>query len=119
LIEPESTLIQVDAEPRLLRVRALQSTAEVDIPGDLFEVSAFDVNRVGLQMPVDLKIVCDNGNCDQIVSLSKSTVTLDGEPNPVTAINGIPRSEGTVKLEVTPRLLSKPACLSDPVTVVP
>lgn len=118
-IEAESTLIQVDAEPRLLRVQALQSTAELDVPTDLFEVSAFDVNLVGLQMPVDLKIVCDTGNCDQIITLSKSTLTLDAEPNPVTAINGIPKSEGTVMLQVTPRLLSLPACKSDPVTVIP
>lgn len=118
-IESESTLIQVEAEPRLLRVRALQSTAELDVPADLFEVSAFDVNRVGLQMPVDVKIVCDTGNCDQIVALSKSTLTLDAEPDPVTAINGIPKAEGTVQLQVSPRLLSLPACKSDPVTVIP
>jgi len=118
-IESESTLIQVEAEPHLLRVRALQSTAELDVPGDLFEVSAFDVNQVGLQMPVDLKIVCDSGNCDQIVALSKSTLTLDAEPNPITAINGIPKSEGVVRLQVTPRLLAMPACESDPVTVIP
>lgn len=118
-IEAESTRIQVDAEPRLLRVRPLQSTAELDVPGDLFEVSAFDVNLVGLQVPVDLEIICDTGNCDQIIALSKSTITLDGEPNPATAINGIPKSEGTVKLRVTPRLLSTPACDSGPVTVIP
>ncbi len=112
-IEPETTTIQVDAEPRLLRVRALQSVVEAYVPGDLFEVSAFDVNRVGLNMPVDLSV-----DDDQIVALSKSTITLDGEPNPATAINGTPKAAGTVRLTVTPRLLATPKCVSEPVTVV-
>jgi hypothetical protein len=113
LIEPESTAIQVDAEPRLLRVRALQSVVEADVPGDLFEVSAFDVNRVGLEMPVDLSV-----DDDQVIALSKSTITLDGEPNPATAISGTPKAAGTVRLSVTPRLLAMPKCVSEPVTVV-
>jgi hypothetical protein len=64
-------------------------------------------------MPVDL-IVDD----DQIVALSKSTITLDGEPNPATPIAGTPKAPGTVQLTVTPRLLAKPPCTSEPVTVV-
>lgn len=113
LIEPDSTAIQVDAEPRLLRVRALQSVIDLNAPGDLFEVSAFDVNRVGLQMPVDLSV-----DDDQVLALSKSTITLDGEPNPATAISGTPKATGTVRLSVTPRLLATPKCTSEPVTVV-
>lgn len=119
LIEPETTTIQVDAEPRLLRVRALQSFVEAYVPADLFEVSAYDVNRVGLEMPVDLKIVDDAGDpADQVIALSRSTLTLDGEPNPATAINGLPKTEGTVQLSVTPRLLAMPECKSEEVTVV-
>ncbi len=113
LIEADSTEIQVDAEPRLLRVRALQSTFEAGVPGDLFEVSAFDVNRVGIAMPVDLKV-----DDDQVLALSKSTITLDGEPTPATAISGTPRAAGTVTLSVTPRLLASPLCNSEQVTVV-
>lgn len=112
-IEPETTTIQVDPEPRLLRVRALQSVVELDVPGDLFEVSAFDVNRVGIQMPVDLAV-----DDDQIIALSKSTLTLNGEPDPATPISGLPKAEGTVTLSVTPRLLAMPKCMSEPVTVV-
>lgn len=113
LIEAESTTIQVDPEPRLLRVRALQSVVELGVPGDLFEVSAFDVNRVGIQMPVDLSV-----DDDQVIALSKSTITLDGEPNPATAVSGTPKSEGTVQLTVTPRLLATPKCTSEVVSVV-
>lgn len=112
-IEAESTTIQVDAEPRLLRVRTLQSVVEAYVPGDLFEVSAFDVNRVGIEMPVDLSV-----DDDQIIALSKSTVTLDGEPNPATAISGTPKAAGSVRLSVTPRLLAMPKCISEPVTVI-
>jgi len=118
LIEAESTTIHVDPEPRLLRVRALQSKVEVDVPGDLFEVSAFDVNRVGIQMPVDLKVVDEMGDiADQVIALSKTTLTLDGEP--VTAIDGLPKSTGIVTLVVTPRLLATPACAPDKVNVIP
>lgn len=113
LIEPETTQIQVDPEPRLLRVRALQSVVELDVPGELFEVSAFDVNRVGIQMPVDISV-----EDDQVIALSKSTVTLNGEPDPATPIAGLPKSEGTVRLNVSPRLLATPQCMSEPVTVV-
>lgn len=118
LIEPEFTTIQVDAEPRLLRVRPLQSVVELGIPVDLFEISAFDVNLVGLEMPVDLKVECDASECDQIVALHNTTITLTGEPNPVTAITATPKSAGTVTLSVAPRLLTTPECTSDPVTVV-
>ena len=111
-IEPEFTAIFVEPEPRLLRVRALQSVVEMGLPGDLFEVSAFDVNRVGIQIPVDLEID------DQIVALSKTTVTLDEEPNPATAISGTPKAVGTVQLHVTPRLLANPKCSSEPISVV-
>lgn len=113
LIEAEANTIQVDAEPRLLRVRALQSTVEAYVPGDLFEVSAFDVNRVGIPMPVDLKV-----DDDQIIALSKSTITLAGEPEPATAISGTPKAAGSVMLHVTPRLLAMPECTSEEVTVV-
>lgn len=112
-IEPETTTIQVDPEPRLLRVRALQSVVELATSQDLFEISAFDVNRVGIQMPVDIKV-----DDDQVIALSKSTVTLNGEPDPATPIGGQSKSEGTVRLNVSPRLLAMPQCMSEPVTVV-
>ena len=104
----------VDPEPRLLRVRALQSVAELGQGEmDLFEVSAFDVNRVRLDMPVDLRI-----DDDQIVTLDQASVTLDKEPNPTTVIAGTPKAPGSVRLHVTPRLLATPDCVSAPITIV-
>jgi len=112
-IDPGPNIL-VDPEPRLLRVRTLQSVVAVDTAAiDLFEVSAFDVNRVRLDMPVDLRI-----DDDQIVMLDKASVTLDKEPEPVTLVTGTPKAAGQVKLHVSPRLLSTPDCMSDPITVV-
>lgn len=112
-IDPGPTIL-VDPEPRLLRVRALQSVVEIGTSSvDLFEVSAFDVNRVRIDTPIDLRI-----DDDQIVMLDKASVTLDKEPEPVTLISGTPKAAGQVRLHVTPRLLSTPDCVSDPISVI-
>ncbi|MDC0746191.1 hypothetical protein [Polyangium mundeleinium] len=107
--------VLVDPEPRLLRVRALQSVVGTGAGGevDLFEVSAFDVNRVRIVMPVDLRI---EGN--EYLSIGQASVTLDKEPNPATVISATPNYPGTARLHVTPRLLSSPDCASDPISVV-
>ncbi len=107
--------VLIDPEPRLLRVRTLQSVVSIGLGEqmDLFEVSAFDVNRVRLDMPVDLRI-----DDDQIVMLEKASVTLDKEPEPATVVVGTPKKPGTAKLHVTPRLLSSPDCVSPPISIV-
>ncbi|MDI1448780.1 hypothetical protein [Polyangium sp. 6x1] len=105
--------VLVDPEPRLLRVRALQSVVSMGDEVDLFEVSAFDVNRVRIVMPVDLRV-----DDDQVLGIDQASVTLDKEPNPATVIPATPKSPGPVRLHVTPRLLSSPDCASDPISVV-
>ncbi|MDI3285527.1 hypothetical protein [Polyangium sp. 15x6] len=107
--------VLVDPEPRLLRVRALQSVVGIGSGEevDLFEVSAFDVNRVRLAMPVDLRV-----DDDQLLGIDQVSVTLDKEPTPATVIPATPKSPGQVRLHVTPRLLSSPDCASDPISVV-
>lgn len=111
-IDPGPSVI-VDAEPRLLRVRTLQSVVELGVPGDLFEVSAFDVNRVRIQMPVDVRV-----DDDQVVMLDQASLTLAREPDPATLVAGTPKAAGTVRLHVSPRLLSTPDCTSDPISIV-
>lgn len=105
--------ITIDPEPHLLRVRALQSVVEIGPQTDLFEVSAYDVNRVRLAMPVDLTI-----DDDQVVMLEQASVTLDKEPTPATLIAGTPKAVGAVQLHVKPRLLSQPDCTSDAISIV-
>ena len=105
--------VLVDPEPRLLRVRTLQSVVEAGLEADLFEVTAFDVNRVRISIPVDLRV-----DDDQILGIEQASVTLDKEPNPATVIPGLPKTPGTARLHVTPRLFSAPDCMSDPVSVV-
>jgi hypothetical protein len=110
-IEPNPT-IQVEPEPRLLRVRPVQSVVELGKPIDLFEVSAYNVNRIRIPIPVDLK-----SSDDQVMNLAQASLTLAGEENPATLVEVDPAAVGTALLHVTPRLLSSPACASDPITV--
>jgi hypothetical protein len=111
-IDPGPTIL-VDPEPRLLRVRTLQSVVDTGTEIDLFEVSAFDVNRVRLAIPIDLAI-----DDDQIVMLEQTSLTLEQEPDPVTLVRGTPKAVGQVHLHVTPRLLSSPECVSGPLSVI-
>ncbi|MRG91215.1 hypothetical protein [Polyangium spumosum] len=111
-IDPGPRVV-VDPEPRLLRVRALQSTATIGFEADLFEVSAFDVNRVRMKMPVDLRV-----EGSEHLAIEQASVTLQEEPDPATVIPALPKSEGAARLHVTPRLLSAPDCVSDPINVV-
>jgi hypothetical protein len=113
VIDPNRKLV-VDPEPRLLRVRSLSSQATVGPALDLFEVSAFNADRVRIAMPVDLKI-----GDDHVLGLTEASVTLAGEESVATVIQAAPLAPGQTSLHVSPRLLSQPDCVSDPVTVVP
>jgi hypothetical protein len=111
-IEPNRQVV-VDAEPRLLRVSALTSQVTVGFPVDLFEVSAYNANRVRIAMPVDLHI----GN-DQVLAVDTASVTLSDEANPATVIQAGALMPGVTELHVSPRLLAMPDCVSPAVTVV-
>lgn len=111
-IEPNREVV-VDAEPRLLRVSALTSQVTVGFPVDLFEVSAYNANRVRIAMPVDLHI----GN-DQVLAIDTASVTLADEANTATVIQAGALMPGVTELHVSPRLLAMPDCVSPAVTVV-
>ncbi len=104
--------IQVDAEPRLLRVRSLKDKVFVGETTDLFELSAYNTERVRIPMPVDL--LSDN---PAVLPINQGSVTLSGEESDVTIIQVIPAAPGKASLHVMPRLLSEPDCASLPVTV--
>ncbi|WP_438022631.1 hypothetical protein [Sorangium sp. So ce233] len=112
VIEP-SPSFTVDPEPRLLRVRALRSVVTAGTPGDLFEVSAYNAERVRIAVPVDLAV-----GDDQVIALGEASVTLRGEESEATIIQGVAVAPGTTELRVTPRLLASPECTSEPITVV-
>jgi hypothetical protein len=105
--------IQVDPEPRLLRVRTLMQTVEVSDPVGLFEISAYNADRVRIAMPVDL-VTSD----ELVLPLDQASVTLNDENNEATIVNVVPGSEGQATLHVTPRLLTSPDCASQTITVV-
>lgn len=111
-IEPNREII-VDPEPRLLRVRTLKETAFAGELTDLFEISAYNAERVRIAMPVDLA-----SSSQKVLPLSKASVTLNDEENDATVLSLVPGDPGTAQLHVFPRLLSKPDCASQTVTVV-
>ncbi|WP_438014182.1 hypothetical protein WMF18_25060 [Sorangium sp. So ce315] len=112
VIEPGPSFT-VDPEPRLLRVRALRSVVTAGTPGNLFEVSAYNAERVRIAVPVDLAV-----GDDQVIALGEASVTLRGENSEATVIQGIAIAPGTTELRVTPRLLARPECTSEPIKVV-
>lgn len=104
--------IQVDPEPRLLRVRNLKDFVEAGTPIDLFEISAYNANRVRIAMPIDLET-----SDEQVLPLNQASITLTGESDDPTVIQVLPTKPGTAQLHVTPRLLTSPDCTSQTVTV--
>lgn len=110
-LDPNRHII-VDPEPRLLRVRALTSKVTTSDAVDLFEVSAYDANRVRIPLPVDLRM-----GDDQVLGIAEASATVAGEESPATILQATPIGKGQTSLHVTPRLLSQPDCASEPVTV--
>jgi hypothetical protein len=110
-VEPNRT-IQVDPEPRLLRVRNLKDFVETGTPIDLFEISAYNANRVRISIPIDLET-----SDEQVLPLTQASITLTGETDDPTVIQVLPTKPGTAQLHVTPRLLNSPDCTSQTVTV--
>jgi hypothetical protein len=112
-IDPGPALT-VDPEPRLLRVRTLLSHVAAGTVADLFEVSAYNADRVRIAVPIDLRM-----GDDQVINLGQASVTLGGEASEATVLQGVAAAQGTTELHVTPRLLATPECVSDPITVGP
>lgn len=107
--------VKVDAEPRLLRVASLKTSVPTSLaPVDLFEVSAYSADRVRIAIPVDLKL-----DAASVLDLPFVSVTLADENAPSTIVSGTPSGVGSVRLHVSPRLLSQPDCSSPLVTVTP
>jgi hypothetical protein len=111
-IEPNRQVL-VDPEPRLLRVQTVQSVVHVGDTIGLFEVSAYNAERIRIQMPVDLRV-----DDDQVVTLETASTTLDDELSPATILNVVANAAGTVRLHVSPRLFATPDCVSEPVSII-
>lgn len=116
-VDPTPT-IEVDPEPRILRVRVLDGKQTVELtrlPEELWEVSAYDVELNALPMDVDLNL---EGMPPDAVELLEGSATLAPQGAVPVIIDGIPNEEGFARLVVTPRLLAEPKCKSDNVNVV-
>ncbi|MFO0756111.1 MAG: hypothetical protein U0359_06450 [Byssovorax sp.] len=112
VIDPNKQVI-VDPEPRLLRVRALTSQLLVGSPFNLFEISAYNTDRVRISMPVDVKV-----DDDQVLAIDVASITLAGDLSDPTVIQALPLKAGKTRLHAYPRLLSMPDCVSEDVSVV-
>jgi plastocyanin len=112
-LDPQPQML-VEPEPRLLRVRSLLTQLPSGLtPIDLFEVSAYNADRVRIALPVDLTIADST-----VLSLDVGSTTLADASSVATVLHATPLAIGTTTLHVSPSLFAMPDCVSPPVTVV-
>lgn len=114
-LEPRP-VVELQAEPRLLRVTVLegQSTLEVDPTIEtIWEVGAFDVALRAVPIDVDLTL----DQTSPVLELTTASTTLADQGSQPVAIAAIPNAAGTSRLVVRPRLLAEPSCESATITV--
>ncbi|MCA9622671.1 MAG: hypothetical protein KC731_26810 [Myxococcales bacterium] len=107
-------IVQVEPEPRLLRVVTLDDT--VDTLGGfvpVVELSAFDAELNKLPLTVDLR-----SSDTSVLALSEATAVLPGVGEDARVIAVAPVAAGTATIAVTPELYDQPECISAPITVV-
>jgi hypothetical protein len=105
--------LQVDPEPRLLRVVRLFQNVLVDLqPTPVAEVTAYDANLNLVRMQVDV-VSSDIA----VLAPTKPTVQLSDNPDDLTNVLAYAVAAGSAVLKVTPRLLISPLCQTDPIEV--
>jgi len=113
-VNPQQQVL-VDPEPRLLRVTNLVDTVAVNAsPVNLFEVDAYNSDRVRIAIPVDITVADTT-----VLSLGMvSSMTTDASTSAL-VIPATPLMAGTTELHVTPSLFSMPNCASPAMAVTP
>jgi len=113
-LDSQAKHLQVDPEPRLLRISSLFSTMNVDtIATPVAEITAWDANVQLVEMQVDVM------STDlSVLAPEKSTVLLSSSPDSPTLLQGYALAPGTATLSVSPRLLDSPVCQATPIEVV-
>jgi hypothetical protein len=110
-IAPNPTL-QVEAEPRVLRVAAIAPSIPAGLPGALFEVSAFNTDLQRIAMEVDLE-----SSDPEVLQLVTASATLAAEGADPSTVLVSPLIPGKAALHVRPRLFKQPDCASIDITV--
>ncbi len=110
-IAPNPTL-QVEPEPRVLRVAAIAPSVVVGDASALFEVSAFNTDLQRIAMEVDLE-----SSDPEVLQLVTASATLAEEGADPTSVIVFPLVSGTAALHVRPRLFKQPDCASIDITV--
>lgn len=110
-VTPNPT-VEVEPEPRVLRVAAIAPTAFVGESGSLFEVAAFNTDLQRIAMDVDLE-----SSAPDVLKLVTASETLAGEGADPTEVLVTPLAGGKASLHVRPRLFKQPDCASIEITV--
>lgn len=113
LTNQPNRLLQVEPEPRLLRVITLRESLEEGTgPQPVVELSAFDAQLDQISIPVDLA-----SNAPGVLAPNVGTVQLSADVSYPTQISAEVLGPGTARIQVTPRLFESPMCRSQPITV--
>ncbi len=105
--------LQVDAEPRLLRVVTLDDAIPVtELSAVPIAVSAFDADLRKVAFDVDIRTT----DAD-VLALPRANDRLPGEGADALLIEVRPVGPGTARIQITPELFASPVCSSDPITV--
>ncbi len=104
--------LQVEAEPRVLRVAAIAPSIEQFQSAALFEVTAFNTDLQRIAMDVDLE-----SSDPEVLQLVTASATLAAEGSDPTSVLVSPLTPGKAALHVRPRLFKQPDCASIDITV--
>jgi len=86
-LDPQPQML-VEPEPRLIRVRTLLTQVPAGLsPIDIFEVSAYNADRVRIALPVDLTMAAST-----VLALGLGSTTLADASSPATVLHATPLS---------------------------
>jgi hypothetical protein len=113
LVNEDDIVVDVEPEPRLLRVQTLVDTLFAgDAPAAVVALSAFDANLD--QLPLVADVASTDADVLQVTDPTVQLPTGDAEALEVFVE---PLAPGTAVIEVTPQLLASPVCESLPIVV--
>jgi hypothetical protein len=113
LVTEDDVVVDVEPEPRLLRVQTLvDSLFAGDAPTAVAAVSAFDANLD--QLPVIVDVASSD---DDVIRPTDPTVQLLTDPGVALEVFVEPLAAGSAVIQVTPQLHSKPVCSTTTIVV--
>ncbi len=106
-------MLEIDAEPRLLRiVTTIEMMSTAEFSANPVSVTAFDAALQKVQFVVDMR-----STDTAVLTLPNATGTLPREGAAALRVEARPAGPGTAQIEVMPELHTEPVCTSLPITV--